>query len=131
MLRQYVSQQLSEVRLKLGQVQETLARDIVKAMEHAEPLGQIDTRIQGLSSKIQDAPVGYAGFFDAIKIREEELERIYQFDESMMAYADLLGNHVEALQTAVEEDGDISAAVRTLQQASRDANSATVNGKRF
>ena len=116
MLRTFIVNQLEEARLALGNVQAELGQDIIKAIDHAEPLGRIDTRLMGLIGKIDDAPVGYAGFFDAIKVDEEKLAQIYDFDAAMLDDADLITASVAALGKAVRDNGDISSAVRDLDQ---------------
>jgi hypothetical protein len=122
-LRNTIAARLEETRLQLANVHTELSRDIIKAIDHAEPLGRADTRLMGLIGKIKDAPQGYAGFFDAIKIQEDELARIYAFDEGMLNHAEEIAAHVAALQEAAIDDGDIAGAIRTLDQALREANS--------
>jgi len=115
-LRKTIADRLEGSRLKLGNVNEELSRDIIKAIDHAEPLGRVDTRLMGLVGKVKDAPQGYAGFFDAIKVKEEDLARIYAFDENMLNHADQIEADVAALAKAVSDDGDISGGVRALDE---------------
>ncbi len=121
-LRETIASRLEASRLNLSNVHQELSRDIVKAMEHAEPLGKADTRLMGLIGKVRDAPQGYAGFFDAVKIKEDDLARIYAFDESMLAYCDQVGLDIDALQEATIDDGDIDDAIRALDTTLREAN---------
>jgi hypothetical protein len=122
LLRETISGRLEEVRLRLGQVSEELSSDIVLAIEHAEPIGRVNTRLMGLVGKIKDAPVGYAGFFDAIKVKEEDLARIYAFDEGMLNHTDIIEASVAALAKAVAYEGDVKRAIRDLDAAVREAN---------
>ncbi|KAA3656222.1 MAG: hypothetical protein DWQ04_31755, partial [Chloroflexi bacterium] len=87
-LRTTIANRLEDIRLQFSNVHQELSRDIIMAIDHAEPLGRVDTRFMGLIGKIKDAPVGYAGFLDAIKVKEEDLARIYVFDESMLHHVD-------------------------------------------
>ncbi len=123
-LRETIAARLEESRLQLSAVHQELGRDIIKAIDFAEPLGRADTRLMGLIGKIKDAPQGYAGFFDAVKIKEDDLAEIYAFDESMLAYSDQIALDVAALQKATAEDEDIDGAIRALDQTLREANSA-------
>ena len=122
LLRTTVASRLEETRVQLGAVQEELSRDIVKSIDHAEPLGRVDTRLMGLIGKIKDAPQGYAGFFDAVKVKEDDLARIYAFDENMLNYADQVTVGVAALEKASRDDGDIGGAIRELDNVLREAN---------
>lgn len=122
LLRETIAARLEEARLQLGKVSEELGSDIILAMDHAEALGRADNRLMGLIGKIKDAPQGYAGFFDAVKVKEEDLARIYAFDEQMLNHADEIGAAVAALEKAVMDGGDVKAAIRDLDTAVRTAN---------
>lgn len=124
LLRETLAARLEELRLRLSQVHQELSRDIIKAMEHAEPLGRVDTKLAGLIGKIKAAPQGYAGFFDAVKVKEDDLARIYEFDEQMVGDADEIETAVAALDKAVRDDGDIDGSIRNLDTIVADANSA-------
>lgn len=124
LIRSTIASRLEESRLQLSNVHQELGRDIVKAMEYAESLGRADTKLMGLIGKIKDAPEGYAGFFDAVKVQEDDLARVYAFDESMMAYADQIEADINALEKAVREEGDLEESIRVLDGTLREANSA-------
>jgi hypothetical protein len=123
LLRETISARLEETRLLLSSVHQEIARDILRAMDHAESLGRTDNNLMGLIGKIRDAPQGYAGFFDAIKVKEDDLARLYAFDESMLQHVDEISAGTSALLEAVMNDSDIGAANRELDEAIRAANS--------
>jgi len=113
-LRETITARLEEVRLQLSQVHHELARDIILAMEYAESLGRADNRLMGLIGKIRDAPQGYAGFFDAVKVKEDDLARLYVFDEQMLNHVDKIDADSADLQVAVSMGAKIDEAVRQL-----------------
>lgn len=113
-LRKTIADRLEAARLQLSNVHQELSRDVVRAMDHAEPLGRADSRLMGLIGKIKDAPQGYAGFFDANKVKEDDLARIYAFDEGMLNHAEQIAVDVDALQKATLDNGDVGSAIRTL-----------------
>lgn len=123
-LRETITGRLESVRLQLSDVHHTLSRDIALAMEHAEALGRAETRLIGLIGKIKDAPQGYAGYFDAIKVEAEDLARIYAFDYEMLGHADRVAVDVDTLQKAVYQGAQIEAAVRQLNDDLAVANEA-------
>jgi hypothetical protein len=124
LIRSTIASRLEESRLQLSAVHQELGRDIVRAVDYAEALGRADTKLMGLIGKIKDAPEGYAGFFDAVKVQEDDLARVYAFDESMMAYADQIEADINALEKAVREEGDLDERIRVLDSTLREANSA-------
>lgn len=122
-LRRTLSDRMEASRLELSAVHEELSRDILLAIDHAEPLGRIDNRLMGLIGKVKDAPQGYAGFFDAVKVQEDDLARVYEFDNNMMAYADHIATGVAAVQKAVNDGGNVEQAIRDLDRTVQEANS--------
>src|SRR6185503_18104615 len=44
-----------------------------------------NTRLQTFVDKIKTAGQGYAGLFDAIKVKEDELDKLYEFDNQMLS----------------------------------------------
>ena len=124
LLRETIATRLEGSRLQLGSITEELSRDIILAIDHAEPLGRVDTRLMGLIGKIKDAPQGYAGFFDAVKVKEDDLARIYAFDETMLGHADDIEASTAVLEAAVLDSGDISGAIRELGSQIKEASTA-------
>jgi hypothetical protein len=126
-MRETIAGRLEQSRLQLSSVHQELGRDIILAMDHAESLGRADNLLMGLIGKIKDAPVGYAGFFDANKVKEDDLARIYAFDESMLNHADEIDAAIAALEKAVRGEGDVGSSIRrlttVLQQANQDFSS--------
>jgi hypothetical protein len=123
LLRTSIANRLEQVRFNLASVHQELSRDIIKAIDFAEPLGRADTCLMGLVGKIKDAPQGYAGFFDAVKVKEEDLARVYDFDNSMMGHVTTIEATVGALNKAVLNNGDIGGGIRELTSACQEANS--------
>ena len=124
LLRDTISDRLQQTRLELAAVQHDLSRDIILGIEYAEPIGRADNLLMGLASKIKDAPQGYAGFFDAVKVKEEDLARLYEFDELMLGHAEQAAADVAALHKAVHNSGDLNEAISTLSYNLRAANEA-------
>jgi hypothetical protein len=123
-LRDTIANRLEQSRIKMGTVMQDLSRDIVAAIDHAEPLGRVDTKLAGLIGKIEAAPQGYAGFFDAIKVKEDDLARIYSFDSEMLTFADEIDSAIDALSKAVVDGGDVGGSIRTLDGLLNQANAS-------
>lgn len=121
-LRETIVDRLDQSRLRLSNVHREIGRDMGLAMEYAEELGRADSNLMGLTAKIKDAPQGYAGFFDAIKVKEDDLARLYAFDASMLHHVDEIDESIAALQTAVDTGENIGPTLRRLNTAIRMAN---------
>ena len=71
-------------------------------------------RLQTLIDKIKAAAQGYSGFFDAIKVDEEALDALYQFDQDMLDTVDQVSTAIDDVQTALDNEDGIAPAVRSL-----------------
>ena len=122
LLRATIADRLEAIRLSFSNVHQEISRDIIMAIDHAEPLGRVDTRFMGLIGKIKDAPAGYSGFFEAINVDGEDLARIYNFDQSMLNHVDQIEANTATLEKVARDGGDIAGAIRELNTALQDAN---------
>lgn len=122
LLRDTITGRLEQVRLNYSSIYQTVGRDIFLAMDYAEQMGRADNLMMGLIGKIKDAPVGYSGFFSAVKVDAEDLARLYAFDEQMLNHSDQIGAEVDALAKAVADGGDMKELLNTLTSALLDAN---------
>jgi hypothetical protein len=78
---------------------------------------RVDRQLDGLSQAIRFSDYGATGLFDAVKIGEAELERLYQFDLSLLEDIQALETHAAAVPAPGGEDP--AAALDRLQQSVR------------
>ncbi len=53
-----------------------------------EKLDKIIKRINSIATKVRTAPAGYAGLFNRIKVKEEELNKIIEMDKNLIDKAE-------------------------------------------
>jgi hypothetical protein len=82
------------------------------------------TKIQTYQDRVKAAFPGYSGFFAAVKIDEEALDRLYSFDEAQIRYVDRLDEELNKLEEAVKSQGDVSAAIAAVDALAAEANEA-------
>ncbi|MCS7287184.1 MAG: hypothetical protein RMK30_09200 [Anaerolineae bacterium] len=98
LLRQHVASVLEEAR---GLLQETQ----IMVMQRGK-IGLLDDleravmKLQNTADRLRTASYGYSGFFDAVKIREEELDALYDFDLSLLGKAEALVAAAKGLKEA-------------------------------
>lgn len=93
-LREHWASRLQEVRSQLKN--KILALSKEGHFNSLEELDRLSSRLQQMADTIRFAGYGYSGIFDLVKIREEELDRIYGIDLSLM-------DDLEAIQAKVAE----------------------------
>ncbi|MFA5866991.1 MAG: hypothetical protein WC891_03385 [Actinomycetota bacterium] len=78
---------------------ESLALTITKSnkLDNLEDLDRAVRKLRTAADRIRLADYGVSGFFDAAKIEEEELDRMYEFDLSLGEQVKAIGNKVGEL----------------------------------
>jgi len=79
----------------------------------------VDKGLDRLANRVRHADYGYTGFFDAVKIREDEIDRLYAFDLGLMAVVDSLANRIDNLPGTAAEP-DIRSLLEMVEIADRD-----------
>jgi hypothetical protein len=64
--------------------------------------------------KIDKAEAGYSGFFDIIKIREEELDQITKYDLSLIDSAEKIKNETKELNNKILDANSIKGEMRKI-----------------
>lgn len=73
-------------------------------MSYMSRVQSINTRLQTLIDKIESAPQGYSGVFDATKVSEDTLKSVYAFDNGLLMYEDQLASGLKSLGDAIGTD---------------------------
>ena len=112
LLREHLAKQLGE---QLSRAEDVAGQMLTgPGMMQLDDIGKGNTRLQTLIDKVKTAAQGYAGFFDAVKIKEDELDILHSFDEDMLARTDEITGAIDGIQTALDsgDDSKIAPAVR-------------------
>lgn len=102
-LRLHVARQYEEQLRRLNEVQYTLTS--AGRLASIVTLERASMKLQLLIDRIKTASYGYSGLFDAIKVDEAALDRLYEFDEAMLEGV----SEVSALLTKLSEAADAEA----------------------
>ncbi len=113
--REHLSGELARLKLELRDK----ARTYTDAGQIAALGGfdRLDRQIDGLSQAIRFADYGASGLFDPVKIGEAELQRLYEFDLSVLQDLEVLQADVAALPAPGPENP--AAALDRLHQRVR------------
>lgn len=107
-LRLFIAGELSATKSRLQDGQKKLLNS--GGLRYMGQLDNVTVNLQTLIDRIKSASYGYAGFFDTVRIKEEQLKALHQFDVAMAARVAELDGHVDALLAAIDESGDAIAA---------------------
>jgi hypothetical protein len=115
LLRLYVARQYEAQLKRLGDIQYTLTSR--GRLASIVTLERASTKLQLLIDRLKTASYGYAGLFDAIKVNEEKLDKLYEFDQAMLDGVSQLSAILDKLTEAAEAEASVSAESSDLVKA--------------
>lgn len=92
-----------------------LQREFINTGEiaYVDDLEAAAIKLRTFTDRIRRATRGYSGLFDAVKINEEELAKLYEYDAGMLDLVDEVGRAIDNIEASVGSDG-LPAALRNL-----------------
>lgn len=87
-----------------------------------DDMERASVKLQTFVDRVKTTPRGYAGFFDAVKVKEDDLEQLYHWDEQLLGEAGKVAAAIDAVGAAVGSGGDVGAVVQGLVGASAAIN---------
>ncbi|MFZ2095433.1 MAG: hypothetical protein WAV05_02235 [Anaerolineales bacterium] len=76
-------------------------------------------RLRTFADRVRTAPRGYSSLFEAVKINEAELAKLYEYDATLLDKTDEVSRAIDNIQASVGTDG-LPAAIRNLQTISKE-----------
>ncbi len=112
LLRTTIAQRLSDLRIKLSGLQ----LDFLSAgkLWLVDDLERAVGKLQILIDRLRTATYGYAGIFDAVKVKEEELDALYDYDHQLLTYLPRIEEGIDSIAAALKEEGDLGVAIAAL-----------------
>ena len=88
-------------------------------IKYTNDLEKSALRLRTFADRVRTAPRGYSSLFEAVKINEAELAKLYEYDATLLDKADDVGRAIDNIQASVGTDG-LPAAIRNLQTLSKE-----------
>ncbi len=118
LLRETIAQRYEEQWGRISELQRQFVSE--GKIELIDDLEAAAIKLRAFIDRVKGASYGYAGFFDAVRINRDELERIYEYDIALLEGAQTLANAVDNVSASVGSDG-LPAAIRHLVTLSQEA----------
>ena len=117
LLRDTVARRFEEQYKRLSALQ----ADIISQgnIEYMDDLEKAALLMRTFTDKIRNATYGYAGLFDAVKINQDELSKIYTFDAAFFDLADQIKNALDTVEASMGALEGLPAAIRNLVTLAR------------
>jgi uncharacterized protein YoxC len=111
-LRMEVAAKMDEQRKRVADVQMQLITS--GQIEWLDDLERAVMKMQGLIDRIRTASYGYAGLFDAVKVKEDQLDALYDFDNHMLDSVAEVAAAVDKVTSAVTSQEGVGVAIAAL-----------------
>jgi hypothetical protein len=119
LLRETVADRFTELYKHASNIQsDMVGQGMISLVDDME---KASIKLQTFADKIRTSSYGYAGFFDAVKINEQELTQLYQFDMAFFDLADQISHALDNVETSIGDEEGLPAAIRNLITLARQA----------
>lgn len=120
LLRESLSARFEEQRRRASELQVQLVSS--GRIEFTDDLERVVMKLQRIVDRLKTASYGYAGFFDAVKVKEDQLDALYAFDNSLMEQVTKVSAAVDKIATALSGEGELAPAINELVATSQQIN---------
>jgi hypothetical protein len=117
LLRDTVARRFDEQWKRASQLQVDMVSQGMIA--YVDDMERATLQLRTFIDKISTAPRGYSGLFDAVKINEQELEAIYQYDAAFFDLAEQVGRALDNVEASLGDEAALPAAIRNLTSTAR------------
>ena len=77
-------------------------------------------KLRTFVDRVKGAAYGYAGFFDAVRINESELDKLYSYDTALLENVGKVAGAIDNVTASIGTDG-LPAAIRNLVSLAQEA----------
>ncbi len=111
-LRQMIAGGLEEQKAKLYDLQKQLLKS--GGLSWVDDVDGAVTKLQTLADRVKTASYGYAGLFNAQKIKDAQLDALHRFDVALMARVQEVKDAIAGLEAAISQKDGINSAIDGL-----------------
>jgi len=86
-------------------------------LAYMDKLEGVAVKVRTFIDKIRHAVYGYSGFFDAIRIDQDKLDKLYDYDQALLDGVEGISETLDKLSSAVDSDQIKSLIANLTQQA--------------
>lgn len=123
LLRDYIAGEIAK-RINRFAALEKAMLDMDGGLMYMSKTRSVKTKLQTYHDRINAAVPGYSGFFEAIKVGDEELEKLYSFDEAQIRYVERLDSELQRFEEAVTRKVGVDEMIAALDALAAEANEA-------
>lgn len=117
LLRETIANHFEEQWRRLSTIEANMVNQ--GGLAQIQNLERAAMKLRQFVDRIRTASYGYAGFFDAIKINQDELNQVYQYDLAMLELVDEVSRAIDNVEASLGTDGLPAAINNVIAQAQK------------
>lgn len=117
LLRDTVARRFEEQWRRTSQIQTDMVSN--GQIAFVDDMEKAAIQLRTFIDKISTAPRGYSGLFDAVKINENELQAVYQFESAFFDLAEQVAHALDNVEASLGDQAALPAAIRNVTSLAR------------
>lgn len=118
LLRQTIASRYEEQWGRVSDVQKQLIAG--GQLDFVDDLEASAIKLRTFVDRVKGASYGYSGFFDAVRVNKDELQKIYEYDLALLDSVSKISSAVDNVAASIGTDG-LPAAIRHLETLSQES----------
>lgn len=110
MLRNALAVNLDQNQMKLKNTVSNLSQK--GKLFETDGINKIDKKLQQCVAKFKSASRGYSGAFDVVKVKEDKLNQLYEYDATLLGDVEAISGACAEMESGSAAGTDISPAVQ-------------------
>jgi hypothetical protein len=111
LVREQIANEYEELWQRLSGLQVDLINQ--GELKYVDDVESAAIKLRQFIDRVRTAAYGYTGFFDAVKIKEADLERVYKYDLALFDLAEEVSRGIDNIEQSIGTDG-LPAAIRNV-----------------
>jgi hypothetical protein len=119
LLRETIASRYEELYSRASALQTDLVSGGM--ISYVDDMEKAVIKIRTFIDKISKAAYGASGLFDAVKINEAELTKLYEFDNAFFELGEQIARALDTVEASIADEQALPAAIRNLTTLAREA----------
>ncbi len=115
MVRTQLASKLEENKVRLKNTVSSLSKN--GRLFETQDIDKIDKKNENCIAQFKSAARGYSGAFDVVKIKEDKLNRLYEYDNALVTDVENINSLFSALENNAAANLDVSPDVAKVSAA--------------
>lgn len=111
LLRETLAQRYEEQWQRVSAIQRRMVEEAL--IDHVDNMESAAIKLRTFIDGMRTASYGYGSLFDAVKVNDAELQKLYQYDYALLEGVSKVAGAVDNVEASIGTDG-LPAAIRNL-----------------